>query len=173
MNPIDLHKKTGSIQQLCYIRKVRYEGDAADQQAAYLVENGKLSYIVSASLGMDLADGSLAVVSPYGVVEATVDTGPLSALGAFARAPWRTDSAADPQAAGAALIAAGTTGGEVLLIGRQDGILARLRARGIAFGNDPRDQTNGRTDHPFGGRGLFFLDPNGHLFEVMTRVHPR
>lgn len=54
-----------------------------------------------------------------------------------------------------------------------DGILARLRARGIAFGNDPRDQTNGRTDHPFGGRGLFFLDPDGHLFEVMTRVHPR
>ena len=56
MNPIDLHKKTGSIQQLCHIQKVRYEGDAADQQAAYLVENGKLSYTVSASLGMDLAD---------------------------------------------------------------------------------------------------------------------
>ena len=56
MNPIDLHKKTGSIQQLCHIQKVRYEGDAADQQVAYLVENGKLSYTVSASLGMDLAD---------------------------------------------------------------------------------------------------------------------
>jgi len=73
-----------------------------------------------------LADGSLAVVSPYGVVEATVDTGPLSTLGAFARAPWRTGSAADPQAAGTALIAVGTTGGEVLLIGRQGGILARI-----------------------------------------------
>jgi catechol 2,3-dioxygenase-like lactoylglutathione lyase family enzyme len=53
-----------------------------------------------------------------------------------------------------------------------DSILARLRARGVSYGNDPRDPTNLRTDHPFGGRGFFFLDPNGHLLEVMTKVHP-
>ena len=49
-------------------------------------------------------------------------------------------------------------------------ILQRLQERGIAFGNDPREITNGRTDHPFGGKGLYFLDLNGHLFEIMTVV---
>ena len=56
MNPHELQKKTGNIQQLCHIKKVRFEGEAADQQMAYRVENGKLSYTISASLGMDLAD---------------------------------------------------------------------------------------------------------------------
>jgi catechol 2,3-dioxygenase-like lactoylglutathione lyase family enzyme len=51
-----------------------------------------------------------------------------------------------------------------------DGILGRLQAAGVPYGNDPRDSTNMRTDHPFGGRGLFFVDSNGHLFEVMTKV---
>jgi extradiol dioxygenase family protein len=51
-------------------------------------------------------------------------------------------------------------------------IAERLDAAGVAYGNDPRDTTNGRTDHPFGGRGLFFLDPNRHLIEVMTIVRP-
>ena len=51
-------------------------------------------------------------------------------------------------------------------------IAGRLTAAGVPYGNDPRDHTNGRTDHPFGGRGLFFLDPDGHLIEVMTIVRP-
>jgi catechol 2,3-dioxygenase-like lactoylglutathione lyase family enzyme len=57
-------------------------------------------------------------------------------------------------------------------IGEDDfgAILSRLQAAGVAYGNDPRDSTNLRTDHPFGGRGLFFVDANGHLFEVMTKV---
>jgi catechol 2,3-dioxygenase-like lactoylglutathione lyase family enzyme len=53
-----------------------------------------------------------------------------------------------------------------------DLILGRLRGMGVRYGNDPRDPTNGRTDHLFGGRGLYFTDPNGHLFEVMTKVGP-
>ena len=52
----ELQKKTGHLQQLCHIRKVRFDGEAADQQTAYLVENGKLSFAISASLGMDMAD---------------------------------------------------------------------------------------------------------------------
>ena len=48
-------------------------------------------------------------------------------------------------------------------------ILRRLQAAGVAYGNDPREPANLRTDHPFGGQGLFFVDPNGHLFEVMTQ----
>jgi len=50
-----------------------------------------------------------------------------------------------------------------------DLILSQLQTAGVPYGNDPRESTNLRTDHPFGGRGLFFVDPNGHLFEVMTQ----
>ena len=56
MEQKELQRKAGHIQQLCHIRKVRFEGEAADQQTAYLVENGKLSFAISASLGMDMAD---------------------------------------------------------------------------------------------------------------------
>lgn len=56
MNQTECNKKTGNLQQLCYIRKVRYQDDAADMQTAYLFENGKLSFTVAASLGMDMAD---------------------------------------------------------------------------------------------------------------------
>lgn len=47
-----------------------------------------------------------------------------------------------------------------------DAILSRLRARGIPFGNDPRDPANGRTDHPFAAQGCFWHHGNGPLFEV-------
>lgn len=50
-----------------------------------------------------------------------------------------------------------------------DPLLSRLQAAGVPYGNDPREPANIRTDHPFGGRGLFFVDANGHLFEVMTQ----
>jgi len=49
-------------------------------------------------------------------------------------------------------------------------ILERLQAAGVLYGNDPRETTNMRTDHPFGGMGLFFVDANGHLFEIMTKI---
>jgi catechol 2,3-dioxygenase-like lactoylglutathione lyase family enzyme len=51
-----------------------------------------------------------------------------------------------------------------------DAIFSRLQSRGICYGNDPREPTNMRTDHLFGGRGLYFMDPNGHLIEIMTKV---
>jgi catechol 2,3-dioxygenase-like lactoylglutathione lyase family enzyme len=46
----------------------------------------------------------------------------------------------------------------------------RLRAKGVAFGNDPEDSTNGQTTDPHGGgRGrVYFLDPDRHLFEVVA-----
>lgn len=50
-----------------------------------------------------------------------------------------------------------------------DGILRHLQTLGISYGNDPRDVANMKTDHPFGGQGLYFLDSNFHLFEVMTK----
>ncbi|MEV0084254.1 VOC family protein [Saccharopolyspora sp. NPDC050642] len=49
-----------------------------------------------------------------------------------------------------------------------DQIVARLQARGVSYGNSPRDPANGRTDHPLCPRGLFFTDETGNLYEVMT-----
>lgn len=47
-------------------------------------------------------------------------------------------------------------------------VIERLRQRGIAFGNDPEDPRNGRTNDPLGGPGrAYFVDANGHLFEVV------
>jgi catechol 2,3-dioxygenase-like lactoylglutathione lyase family enzyme len=50
-----------------------------------------------------------------------------------------------------------------------DTVVDRLRARGLTFGNDPDDQTNMQVNDFLGGYGrVFFLDPNGHLFEVIA-----
>ena len=46
-------------------------------------------------------------------------------------------------------------------------VVERVRARGMPFGNNPEDTKNGRTDNPLGGAGrMYFVDDNGHLFEV-------
>lgn len=41
-------------------------------------------------------------------------------------------------------------------------------SQGVAYGSQPNDPTNGRIDHPLSERGLFFLTPDGHLFELMA-----
>lgn len=46
-------------------------------------------------------------------------------------------------------------------------VVDRLRAGQIPFGNDPEDTRNGRVDDQLGGNArLYFLDRDGHLFEV-------
>ena len=46
----------------------------------------------------------------------------------------------------------------------------RLRDRGISFGNDPADPTNGATDDSLGGQGrVYFRSPDGHFLEVTVR----
>lgn len=49
-----------------------------------------------------------------------------------------------------------------------EAILARVKARGIAYGSEPDDHANGRVNRRRGGRGFYFEDPAGHLLEVMT-----
>lgn len=50
-----------------------------------------------------------------------------------------------------------------------DSILNCLNEKNISYGNDPEHIDNMLSDsHPFGGRGIYFTDPNGHLFEVLT-----
>ncbi len=46
-------------------------------------------------------------------------------------------------------------------------VVTRLRERGLPFGNHPEDPRNGKTDDFLGGTGrIFFLNSDGHLFEV-------
>ena len=46
-------------------------------------------------------------------------------------------------------------------------VVQRLRRKSVPFGNDPEAPTNGLTSDPLGGLGrVYFVDPNGHLFEV-------
>jgi catechol 2,3-dioxygenase-like lactoylglutathione lyase family enzyme len=56
------------------------------------------------------------------------------------------------------------------LIGEEefDGALARVRERTTEIWADPAKRQPGRINHHFGGRGVYFEDPNGHLFEIIT-----
>ena len=49
-----------------------------------------------------------------------------------------------------------------------DAILARLRERGVPYGNDPSTPDNGRLDHPLCARGLYFAHGDHNLYEVMS-----
>ena len=49
-----------------------------------------------------------------------------------------------------------------------DAILGRVKGVGIAYGSDPREPDNGKLNDWGGGRGVYFTDPDGHLFELMT-----
>ena len=46
-------------------------------------------------------------------------------------------------------------------------VVERLRQRGLSFGNDPEDPSNGATSDPLGGLGrVYFRSPDGHFLEV-------
>ena len=36
---------------------------------------------------------------------------------------------------------------------------------------DPAKKLPGRINHHFGGRGVYFDDPDGHLFEIITQPY--
>ena len=52
-----------------------------------------------------------------------------------------------------------------------DGALARVRERTQEIWADPAKQQPGRINHHFGGRGVYFDDPDGHLFELITKPY--
>jgi catechol 2,3-dioxygenase-like lactoylglutathione lyase family enzyme len=52
-----------------------------------------------------------------------------------------------------------------------DGVLARVRARVPEIWADPARTRPGEINHHDGGRGVYFHDPDGHLFEVITRPY--
>jgi catechol 2,3-dioxygenase-like lactoylglutathione lyase family enzyme len=52
-----------------------------------------------------------------------------------------------------------------------DGALARLKSAGAAFYADFDRSGHGEINHLYGGRGVYFDDPNGHLFELITQPY--
>jgi catechol 2,3-dioxygenase-like lactoylglutathione lyase family enzyme len=54
-----------------------------------------------------------------------------------------------------------------------DRIFGRVKARGLDYWADPAKKGKGRTNTHFGGRGVYFEDPGGHLLEIITRPYGR
>ena len=49
-----------------------------------------------------------------------------------------------------------------------DGILDRIKARGITWWADPARSKPGEINRNDGGRGVYFEGPDGHFFEALT-----
>ena len=49
-----------------------------------------------------------------------------------------------------------------------DAVLARIRERTPEIWADPAKKHAGRINRHFGGRGVYFEDPDRHLFEIIT-----
>lgn len=52
-----------------------------------------------------------------------------------------------------------------------DAAFASIRERGLMYWADPRQQFPGEINTNDGGRGVYFLDPNGHALELITRPY--
>jgi catechol 2,3-dioxygenase-like lactoylglutathione lyase family enzyme len=52
-----------------------------------------------------------------------------------------------------------------------DAIFTRVRARGLAYWADPAKTQPGKINHHYGGRGVYFEDPDGHFLEIITRPY--
>jgi catechol 2,3-dioxygenase-like lactoylglutathione lyase family enzyme len=52
-----------------------------------------------------------------------------------------------------------------------DAVLPRIRERTPQIWADPARTQPGQINHHFGGRGVYFADPDGHLLEVITRPY--
>ena len=52
-----------------------------------------------------------------------------------------------------------------------DVVLARIRDQGVDHWADPARTRPGEINRHWGGRGVYFADPDGHLLEVITRPY--
>jgi catechol 2,3-dioxygenase-like lactoylglutathione lyase family enzyme len=52
-----------------------------------------------------------------------------------------------------------------------DEIYGRITERGITIFADPMQTQSGKINHNDGGRGVYRLDPDGHLLEITTRPY--
>jgi catechol 2,3-dioxygenase-like lactoylglutathione lyase family enzyme len=49
-----------------------------------------------------------------------------------------------------------------------DAGFAKIKAQGLTYWAGPHKDEPGKINHHFGGRGVYFEDPNGHLLELIT-----
>ena len=52
-----------------------------------------------------------------------------------------------------------------------DQIFGRVKERKLKFWADPGMRQEGKINHHFGGRGVYFQDPSGHLLEIITKPY--
>jgi len=52
-----------------------------------------------------------------------------------------------------------------------DQIFGRIKGRKLKYWADPGRKEEGKINHHFGGRGVYFEDPSGHLLEIITRPY--
>ena len=52
-----------------------------------------------------------------------------------------------------------------------DQIFGRVKQRGLKYWADPGQRQEGAINHHFGGRGVYFQDPSGHLLEIITQPY--
>ena len=52
-----------------------------------------------------------------------------------------------------------------------DQIFGRIEARKLKYWADPGQREEGKINRHFGGRGVYFQDPSGHLLEIITRPY--
>ena len=52
-----------------------------------------------------------------------------------------------------------------------DQIFGRVKQRGLKYWADPGQRQEGEINHHFGGRGVYFRDPSGHLLEIITKPY--
>jgi catechol 2,3-dioxygenase-like lactoylglutathione lyase family enzyme len=52
-----------------------------------------------------------------------------------------------------------------------DQIFGRILERGLDYWADPGRSRPKQLNHRDGGRGAYFLDPNGHVLEILTRPY--
>ncbi|POX63040.1 bleomycin resistance protein [Streptomyces sp. Ru62] len=56
---------------------------------------------------------------------------------------------------------------------RFSAMVARLETLGVTYYADPRHTEPHQINRLFGGRGVYFADPDGHNMEIMTRPYVR
>ena len=52
-----------------------------------------------------------------------------------------------------------------------DQVFGRVKEKGLDYWADPGKKTAGQINTHFGGRGVYFCDPDGHLLEIITRPY--
>jgi catechol 2,3-dioxygenase-like lactoylglutathione lyase family enzyme len=52
-----------------------------------------------------------------------------------------------------------------------DQIFGRIKARGMTYWADPHKSKKGEINRHYGGRGVYFEDPSGHLLEIITKPY--